>query len=590
MLRFINALKLISIANAILTVPGPPSGANLNVISSREVQIDLQPPLSNGGSDITSYTIEWDTRAGTAEVQRFSTMLNLNTNEIQSITTSVEDVDEVQIVRTFATPQGNVQSITVSPPPGEINLDSMYKYSLKLDTTVYGGSIQYSGDISATADPEGSSTSVAEILGAMANVDYVPSVTKSEMNADGGFTYMVTFHPSMKAVPVLELYVTDIPVFISLIDEANLLQGYFRLEYDGEITDAIPYDASESVMQKHLMKLSSIDSVQVVRSNSDDQNGYSWRIQFTSDVNGGNLSDMIIHSDGLKTTNLIDGAGCMIASGGVDGSFITGSFVISHGGESTPTIPSSVEAHELKTILESLNSVGIVDIERSTSSPVGGFTWTIYFRDDIYGTNRGDVLPLVVTSYLSGGSGFTPVIKVSEVRKGTWQEVQRIRISAGSAEVDPMSAFRLSFDGQSTNEMLALPLGGTTCLGSKAAKQVIRTSTEDTSTEGGDNTVSPFTFFVLSYGNYETSQIPANNGSCEYTATIISHELSLLPSLHEVSVIGKSTNQDDEGCQWEVSLLSSVGNPGIIQGMLDFVCIYMYACKISYLLKVNVIL
>lgn len=568
MLRFINALQLISVTSAIASVPGPPSAANLNVISSREVKIDLQPPLSDGGSNITSYFVEWDNTAGTSEVQRISTMLNLDTNEIQSITTSVEDVDEVQIVRTLATPQGTVQSITVSPPPGEINLDDMYKYSLKLDTTEYGGSIQYSGDISATADPAGSSESLAEILGAMTNVDSVPTVTISDMNADGGFTYMVTFPPSMKAVPTLEIYVTDIPVFVSLIDEANLLQGYFRLEYDGEITDAIPYDASEQEMQNHLTKLSSIDSVQVLRSYADDQNGYSWRIQFTSDFNGGNLSDMIVHSDGLQTTNFIGGADCIIDEGGIDGSFITGSFVISHGGESTPPIPSSVEAHELKTILEKLGSIGTVDVERSLPSPVGGYTWTIYFRHDIYGTNRGDVMPLEVTSNLTGGSGFQPVIKVTEDRQGTWQEVQRIRISAGGAAVDPQSVFRLSFDGQSTNEILALPVGGTTCLGSKAAKQVITTSTEDTSSEGGDNTVSPLTFFVLSFGKYDTSPIPANNGTCDYTATLIARELVLLPSLHEVSVIGKSTNQEDDGCEWEVSLLSSVGNPDIMQGKL----------------------
>lgn len=227
-----------------------------------------------------------------------------------------------------------MQAITVSPPPGEVALDSLYHYSLKLDTSSSGGNLQYSGQISATADASGSHSSLAEIVGAMSNVDYTPQVSKSNMNSNGGFTYLVTFPTSMRNVPELEVYVTDVPVSISTIEEANLLQGHFHLEYNGEVTDLIPIDASESELYHALISLSTIHDVKVSRSDGNDQNGYTWRIEFTSDENGGNLDDIIVHSENVSSSGNAVGAKVELVSGGIDGSFLSGSFVI-HFGEST---------------------------------------------------------------------------------------------------------------------------------------------------------------------------------------------------------------------------------------------------------------
>ncbi len=276
--------------------------------------------------------VEWDTAAGTPEVQEISTLLNLKANEVQTITTMADDVNEVQVITTSATPYGEVQSITVSPFPGESSLDPMLSYSLKLDTVSSGGSIEYSGQISATADEEGSRNSLSEILGAMRNVDSLPTVTKSFMNSDGGYTYLVTFPPSMKNVPQMEIYLSDLPVSVSTVENANLLDGYFRLEYSNEISGPIPSDANEQEMQDALESLNSVGSVQVTRSNSDNQNGYSWTIEFTSEMNGGNLDDLLVHSDDLTSTNnAIDGAVAKLDSGGSDGSFIQGNFSIVFG-------------------------------------------------------------------------------------------------------------------------------------------------------------------------------------------------------------------------------------------------------------------
>ena len=276
--------------------------------------------------------VEWDTAAGVPEVQRIATSLNLDTNEVQSITTSVEDIDEVQIITTSAAPSNEIQSITISPIPGEVSLNFMLSYSLMLDTVASGGSIEYSGEISATANSAGSRDSLSEIIGAMKNVDSSPIVTKSGMNPDGGHTYWVTFPTSMKDVPQMKVYLSDLPVSTSTTANANLLDGFFRLEYFNEVTDPIPSDADEADMQDALENLESIGKVLVTRSDSDDQNGYSWTIQFISVMNGGNLADLIIHPDGLTTTNsTVGGSTVKIEEGGTEGSFIYGNFTLIFG-------------------------------------------------------------------------------------------------------------------------------------------------------------------------------------------------------------------------------------------------------------------
>ena len=43
--------------NALVTVPGPPAKATLNVVGSDSLEVSFSPPLSDGGSPITSYTV-----------------------------------------------------------------------------------------------------------------------------------------------------------------------------------------------------------------------------------------------------------------------------------------------------------------------------------------------------------------------------------------------------------------------------------------------------------------------------------------------------------------------------------------------------
>ena len=311
-----------------ISVPGPPEWATLKVLGSNTLQTTFAPPLWDGGSPVTSYLVEWDKEAGIPEVQRIAISQNLNTNEIQKSSTSVPEVNEVQVIRTSATPHPEVQAITISPPSGDTTIDAAYSFALSLDTIETGGSLQFSGQISANADADGSRSSIAEILENMANVHERPTVDRARMNADGGHTYLVTFPVSMGDVPEMEVFMTDLPVSISTVEEGNQLNGSFRLELMGDLTADIPFDATSAEMQSHLEDLDSIGAVSVTRNAADEQGGFSWDIEFISEINAGNVDPIVVHGDGLVTSNPIGGA--LIENfGGVDGSYISGSFTLS---------------------------------------------------------------------------------------------------------------------------------------------------------------------------------------------------------------------------------------------------------------------
>ncbi len=50
---------LFSVGQAIITVPDPPAHATVDVVGSDAIEVSFSPPLSDGGSPITSYTVRF---------------------------------------------------------------------------------------------------------------------------------------------------------------------------------------------------------------------------------------------------------------------------------------------------------------------------------------------------------------------------------------------------------------------------------------------------------------------------------------------------------------------------------------------------
>ncbi len=234
--------------------------------------------------------------------------------------------------------------------------------------------------------------------------------------------------------------------------------------------------------------------------------------------------------------------------------------------QKTAPIPHDADASTVKRSLEELSTIQKVDVSRSTIDSLGGTQWTISFLEDNEGTHRGDMPSFQLYSSLHSGSNIEPQLEIWELRKGTYKEVQNITIIAGNSYVHSESKFKLKFEDEITNEIFALPINGTTCLGSTTAKQIITTSTVDTSGIGGDDTVSPHTNIVLLHKGARTSSIAINQKSCSETAIIIESQLAALPYLSQISVSGGDNGYEDGGCIWIVTFLGSTGNPELLQG------------------------
>ena len=83
-------------------------------------------------------------------------------------------------------------------------------------------------------------------------------------------------------------------------------------------------------MKSRLETLSTVGSVSVVRSSPNNQNGYTWEIEFISDVNNGNIIELISYGGGLSSTNEVGGATVQVVHER-HGSQIGGSFQIEFG-------------------------------------------------------------------------------------------------------------------------------------------------------------------------------------------------------------------------------------------------------------------
>ena len=71
-----------------------------------DVRVSFEAPLTDGGSAVQSYTVEWDTDPGVQEVQ--------------TITTTALDQDEVQLVTTNATGKEGPRLLHALPPAAAV--------------------------------------------------------------------------------------------------------------------------------------------------------------------------------------------------------------------------------------------------------------------------------------------------------------------------------------------------------------------------------------------------------------------------------------------------------------------------------------
>ena len=556
-----------------LTVPGAPSAAELSVVSGESLRLEWVAPLTDGGAAVSSYQVEWDTNGGTQEVQAVTTANYVGANELQTITTTADDIDEIQYVHTGGETRRETQTITTSVDGGSTLGGT---FSLQFDTRASGGSLQYSGEISASAPAESGRASVKEMLEAMPNIGDggVYGVTRTvESAAEERYTWTVTFAASLGNAPMLALLdssaltpaASGADVAIATVADGNVVRGSFRLTFEGDTTASLAHDASAAQVREALEALDTVGTVYVERlaSHDDDQQGHTWAVTFVSDENAGNVEAMVpVFTDTLYGTN---GAVYTNVTTPTDGNELGGTFKLSYrNSDESAAIAFDATAADVVDALTALHTVpaGAIAVSRSGPNYERGYVWTVSFLQDYNRTFEGDLDPLVST--VDDLTGTRARATVRELRKGTVKEVQQIRVETDRTDgVKANSTYiYLEFRGAVTGAIPVWPEGGADpCDRSTREVQTITVATTDTTDAGGDDTVSSLTYFSISYGAETTAMIQANPavGDCSYAAGDIESELEKFDAFYNVDVTYDAIS-DTQGCTWSIEFVSSIGN------------------------------
>ncbi|KAH8092788.1 hypothetical protein JL720_4952 [Aureococcus anophagefferens] len=547
-LKFLVALAATVLPGAAdLQVPSAPTDALLEVVSGDSLALAWASPMTDGGAAVQSYQVEWDTNPGRAEVQTVTTSTYIGANELQTISTSAADIDEIQNVTTVASPIREVQTVTATAPVGGTLAGT---FALALDTRVTGGSLQYTGAIPADAATCCGRTSMTAMVEALSNVGSgnVYNVSREAVDVDGGvgWRWRVTFDRSLADVPQLQLLDASALTLGSSIAlgtavEGNAISGAFRLSFNGDTTALIPSDATAGELEDALELLDTITDVTVIRGDEAAFGGFTWWVTFVHDDNAGDVpllepvwSGTLLGTSGDPWVNVTEH---------VPGNELSGSFNISFNGNAeSAKVPFDATVSELANALQSLPQIpdGTVAVTRTGPDFELGYVWTVSFLDDVNRTFEGDV-------------------DVAELRKGTVKEIQRLNVTRTSNKDD---AFYLTFRGETTGAIYASPDKlDKSCGSAEYEVQQVRVATQDTTSAGGDGTVSPRTTFRLSYGSETTDYIYANDGTgdCSVAAGEIETELEKFDAFYQVDVSYSATVAAQE-CWWNVTFSSSPGN------------------------------
>ncbi|CAM9800578.1 unnamed protein product [Ectocarpus sp. 6 AP-2014] len=442
-----------------------------------------------------------------------------------------------------------------------------------LDLTASGGSVQTSGEIAYNADATGGRTSVQGILEAMKNLGpgSIHNVTSTYDLVSGStytYTWNVTFSAAFGDVPEMfigeadaDLSSVGADVNIATVQDGNVIGGDFRLGFSGYTTSTISYDATASELGKALADLPSIDSVDVERLGPDDQGGFNWTVTFTSDNQDGDLPLLTVEADDITTTGAF-----MEVYSLEDGSYLDGFVNVTFAGNSSQ-LAANATAEEMRVALEALGTGGLA-VSREGPDNQQGYVWTVNFLE-----TEGDVDIIEVHGPDLTGDGSAVVSE--EVRKGTWQEIQTIVVTAANdlLAVDNSTYFVLSFGGEVTGPILAN--GNGSCEPAVSEVQVISTSTSDTTSAGGDAHVSYGLAFQLVFYSRDgvvtlSDTIDANPsfGDCSEPAESIQDALREVEGLEGVTVSSNSTSAGDS-CDWFVTFTDTPGNQDQVEWVVD---------------------
>jgi hypothetical protein len=278
----------------------------------------------------------------------------------------------------------------------------------------------YDGGSSIPALPSGGTS---DIIRSSLHDSLTPLITsvasmQSLETRDGSITYTLTFGDSDGDLPALVcnqdlvMSTSDLICYTSTVMNGNMIGGYFYLDS----SEAIPFDASASVMKSSIEKIRGMGIVDVTRSPPDGQGGYTWMITFVE--NNGDIPKLFISSSLTgKNVNIS-------VKEAVKGNQIAGTYQLFYDGEFSEKIVFNADADSLKLALEKLGAFSSINVQESMKiNSEGGKTYLVTFID----MNLGDIELLVpVTDDIKGNGS---AVTVREEIKGSLAIADSLHLS-----------------------------------------------------------------------------------------------------------------------------------------------------------------
>jgi len=247
-------------------------------------------------------------------------------------------------------------------------------------------------------------TSVKSALESMSFVGSVKVTRTTISSSSGTYMWAITFLDPVGDVPTMvitsSLTGTSPTVTVAEVTKGtSSLGGTFVLSYMGQYTNNLAFDASAQSVKDELEALSTVTEVEVYKE--DLYNGHKWTVTFTKQL--GNLPAIVAYPFQYEIQTISTTGGSPTPLGG--------SFYLTYMNESTNVLSFDVSAAGLEAALESLSSIGNVDVNRVVSTN-GQYTWSVTFRSDI-----GNV-DMIVPTY-SGLTGSNAKVTVVETVSGS---------------------------------------------------------------------------------------------------------------------------------------------------------------------------
>lgn len=218
--------------------------------------------------------------------------------------------------------------------------------------------------------------------------------------------------------------VADVQAVRVSIDDGLFISGSFSMEYNGQVTGSIPFDASAVEVKGALESLCTVSDVAVTRSLGPANGGYTWLVTMVTAPTGGELGDgrvsttsalqtIASHKLQVNGQNLLACAdstrsGCWSDPSRTSAELETrrevqrllcqpaNEFNITFMGETTGALSSDANATEIEDALEALYNVGDVTV----TGACGGVSAADSFVYVVFENDGGD-LP-VLSSSLEG--------------------------------------------------------------------------------------------------------------------------------------------------------------------------------------------